>query len=625
MNPGSKWVYHDPRWWIDTIATVCTPDLESHTDSRPVAGYFADVKVGYEGTLSYLSKHAELSPEDAARSLFFAKALKKWRLPLSDESAAEREQKAMVGFYERNRAVSRDGCIPECIECMKGLLSRWLPPPSLEAAELVHGRFGPGSVAEKMPHPQRFCRLWEWCQLGGRDFETLHEGHADVKAHVSRLCAVPKDWDKDRLITVEPVYSSFLQQRARSLMLESIHQGPLKGTCMDLGYTDGQAIQRRLALSASRTGRLATLDLSDASDSISWVAVQAAFPEWVVDLLWDSRSTQFESNLETSACKMDIFAGMGNATTFVVETLFFSAYVVAEMMVHGQKWPFVSTFGDDIIVPSEAAEMLLEEGDKPFFKINKTKSFLGAAALRESCGVFAHNGHDITVPKIDGYQQNWYGALGISDLHRRCANSPFIFLRKLGELIARVGVLENWPFLVDGYPSISEWSTEFSVLPPTRVNRDTQTREAQVRTLELPTVSYPCYDFGVDTEQDPDLLGLDTLELARKRTRELKPPADVWYCARQLGCLETDPFGIRRETDIKRASNSKVSFINPDEHPKERACWRTVFVDSTHAYESKAEVFKDFSLKERTRDKVLRATHFGLRIQRGPSAYPVTP
>jgi hypothetical protein len=298
---------------------------------------------------------------------------------------------------------------------------------------------------------------------------------------------------------------------------------------MDLGYVDGQAKQRRLALIASRTGSCATLDLSDASDRISWAAVQAVFPNWVVDELFAARSDYFELPGKAGCSEyLNIYAGMGNATTFAVETLFFSAYVVAVCKTRGLR-PWVSTFGDDIIVTNEVALQLLEDGDKPFFKINWSKSFHSDDAIRESCGIYAHSGNDVTVPKVDGYLPDWEGRLGVADLHSRLVQSTDAFQHLLAHAIASCGELPNWPYHVEGYPSLCDWTADWTVEPESRWNRAYQIREVKVEVEKPLTVAYRTEDPYVDEALDPDVLGLDVRELYILYTRSREPEARVWY------------------------------------------------------------------------------------------------
>jgi hypothetical protein len=220
---------------------------------------------------------------------------------------------------------------------------------------------------------------------------------------------------------------------------------------MDLGYSDGQRVQRKLAQRASASGEFATLDLKDASDNITWEDVQNVFPSWVVTLLEVTRSDSFTDPRNGSTYPMAIYAGMGNATTFVVETLFFSAYVKAYAWTRGQKCR-VSTFGDDVICTDKVAQMLLEDGQAPCFVVNGQKSFVGNDALRESCGVFAYRGVDITVPRIDGYDSTPAGREGLSALSRSLNRDPFFW--GLASAVAADGGLPVTRGWLLGFPTV---------------------------------------------------------------------------------------------------------------------------------------------------------------------------
>lgn len=524
------WPYADYGWWTYAIHAACSQHGWSPCALHSAAELNACPPVEalsafYSDTLQLL-RSRDVEYKDARRLLFLAKALKKWRL--SDPSDARvRKDKAIRGFVARNREAQSAGPIPTLYASrMKRILAHWLPDPEAIGADTTFctgvgdpifptdgiswvGKFGPGKVAERLTHLRRFEVLSEWVyqqplrtagyvpykDVNAVDSHWLSDhwpevpltgGYAD---HVTaRLCAVPKEATKDRLITVEPTYGSFVQAYARQALQTSIHYGPLCGTCMDLGWVDGQKIQRRLALKASRTGRLATLDLSDASDRITYDQVFQVFPAWALSLLDVTRSSSFmcqdyEDLLEPQT--MHIYAGMGNGTTFTVETLFFAAFVVAFAEAHRLGEPEVSVFGDDIICTSKVAKALIELGDVfPFFRINHQKSFYGADYLRESCGIFAYKGEDITVPKVDGYPNTWEGRLALCDLHSRLIADDAAFAQRLSFLMADVGVLVNWDRKYPGYPSIDDPRVERSVAPPTRFNKLTHCVEAKLPVKE---------------------------------------------------------------------------------------------------------------------------------------------
>jgi hypothetical protein len=87
---------------------------------------------------------------------------------------------------------------------------------------------------------------------------------------------------------------------------------------------------------------------------------------------------------------------MGNATTFPVQSLVFWAICVASLQRQGFHQPgAVFVFGDDIIIPSECAERVIDDLETFGLLCNRSKSFY-KGAFRESCGVDAFNGIDVT-------------------------------------------------------------------------------------------------------------------------------------------------------------------------------------------------------------------------------------
>lgn len=503
---------------VESTLLSIAPDLiqaleGGNRKAESILGVCSDA---YAGVLKYLSEPGcDLGPTEACDLLFRAKALKKWRFT-SKEYTAKRKLDAIAGFADRDRMLGAEVSVPRVYHGMRRLLERFLPEVSIDDPDLaskVTGRFGPGACAEHYSRIRRFQVLDEWLRDPHWPEVPLSAGSCADHTTV-RLAAVPKDWNKDRLITVEPAYSTFVQQYVRRLLLESVHRGPLSGTAQDQLYVDAPECQQGLALLASQNSMLATVDLSNASDGISWEAVQAVFPSWVIALLEVSRTPNYTSG--DGVKKLHMYAGMGNATTFVVETLFFLAYVIAYCEALGVRWSLrdrrriISVFGDDIVCPSEFVDKYLSKyGCEPCFNINTSKSFSGYSPLRESCGIFAYKGYDITVPKIDGYGSDWSGRLGVCELHNSICQTQTRFLQSLHEApesMARVRRLiaetadendiPNWDMHVRGYPHICDYAHRFSALPELRYNQAYQRREARLLVSEQRTLRFNCSDRG---------------------------------------------------------------------------------------------------------------------------------
>ena len=98
--------------------------------------------------------------------------------------------------------------------------------------------------------------------------------------------------------------------------------------------------------------------------------------------------------------KAQKFAPMGSGVCFPVMGLVHWALITA--LVFNSTMPKahelstqVYVYGDDIIVPSECAQLVYKYLPRFGMKINKDKSFV-ASHFRESCGCHAYKGFDIT-------------------------------------------------------------------------------------------------------------------------------------------------------------------------------------------------------------------------------------
>lgn len=91
------------------------------------------------------------------------------------------------------------------------------------------------------------------------------------------------------------------------------------------------------------------------------------------------------------------FAPMGNALTFPVEELVFGSecQVIQEEMTGVTDRPLWSVYGDDIIVPVEWYDTLVEYLSALGFIVNKDKSF-STGFFRESCGKEYFHGKDVS-------------------------------------------------------------------------------------------------------------------------------------------------------------------------------------------------------------------------------------
>lgn len=194
------------------------------------------------------------------------------------------------------------------------------------------------------------------------------------------ICCVPKDFNCDRTIAIEPTLNNFLQKgvdlEMRKLLLRA-----------SLDLTD-QTRNQALARMGSKNGFYATLDLSSASDTLSLELCRYLLPEQWFGLLNCLRSPGY--SVCDSAHRYEKFVSMGNGFCFPLETLIFAALVHACGVSDAER----AVYGDDIVVPAsnalELAELLRFAG----FSLNKSKSFL-FGPFRESCGADWYEGRDV--------------------------------------------------------------------------------------------------------------------------------------------------------------------------------------------------------------------------------------
>lgn len=194
----------------------------------------------------------------------------------------------------------------------------------------------------------------------------------------NRFTTVPKDATKLRGICVEPGGNVWAQ-----LGVGSYLRRRLKFTAgIDLNH--GQDLHAKMAQEGSVKQTRATIDLSNASDTICSKLVElclARSPEWYL-LLLSLRSPMTRVNGKW--VWLEKFSSMGNGFTFELETIvFYAISLVASGRPFGD--PDVKVYGDDIIVPTERAADVVSALRFFGFTPNPKKTFL-SGPFRESCG-----------------------------------------------------------------------------------------------------------------------------------------------------------------------------------------------------------------------------------------------
>nr|UUW21332.1 MAG: RNA replicase beta chain [Sanya fiers-like virus 26] len=241
-----------------------------------------------------------------------------------------------------------------------------------------------------------FFELWfEECERWSHDFS--RDDIREVEGNV--LFTVPKNSEIDRCACKEPDLNMYLQRGYGSIIRRA-----LKRVGIDL---NDQSRNKRLAKEGSITGNLATLDLSSASDSISYELVNCLLPEiWFTNLdCVRSRVTTIDGEVHEN----EMFSSMGNGFTFELESLLFYA-IARTVAYHEGIKGVISVYGDDIIVPTGIAHRLVSVLEFLGFQVNTQKSFI-EGPFRESCGGHYFRGEDVTPFYVKGETERLVDAI----------------------------------------------------------------------------------------------------------------------------------------------------------------------------------------------------------------------
>lgn len=206
----------------------------------------------------------------------------------------------------------------------------------------------------------------------------------------NKLDWVPKNYKVDRTIAIEPDWQMFLQKGIGGLIRRK-----LKRVKIDL---DNQETNRFLAAIGSIDGSLATLDLSMASDTVSYRLVEFLLrPDWFEALEQCRSHIGFYHSHDgvENAVLYEKFSSMGNGYTFELESLIFYALGRAVSELTGETDHRLYVYGDDIICPSGMVPYLTPVLQRAGFVVNEEKSF-SSGPFRESCGGHYFDGCDVT-------------------------------------------------------------------------------------------------------------------------------------------------------------------------------------------------------------------------------------
>jgi hypothetical protein len=280
-------------------------------------------------------------------------------------------------------------------------------------------RHGPGATADRISGNQKYVwRVWHerlepyfplidnayaYSAVDSKELEMVTFVKPELEQPV-RVTPVPKTLKSPRIIAIEPCCMQYAQQAIRGVLYDKLESFWL--TAGHVNFRD-QSVNQKQALISSSDKSLATIDLSEASDRVPHELALSMFngnPD-LKDAIDACRSTHAQMPDGAVIGPLRKFASMGSALCFPIESMYFYTICVAAQLVKA-KLPVTRrnifnvsrdtyVYGDDIIVPSTKAIVVLDYLQKYNCKINTSKTFYNGN-FRESCGVEAFEGELVT-------------------------------------------------------------------------------------------------------------------------------------------------------------------------------------------------------------------------------------
>jgi hypothetical protein len=343
---------------------------------------------------------------------------KKTKLPCTPE----RERKAFEGFVATEHELSMCQLPKEDIdEFINVSFMLWNRLISRIRVDMLVPRHGPGNTAERYsPNGKYQWRVWHdrlepyfplidsaFPISIGEDLSSEELKQVSIVNEAdeqpSRVVSVPKTLKSPRIIAIEPCCMMFAQQALKDELYSILERDEM--TAGHVNFTD-QSVNQSLAMTSSVDGRFATIDLKDASDRVFRTLALSMFdsnPDLrdAIDACRSKRAALPDGRI----VQLTKFASMGNALCFPVESMYFYTICIAALL-NKRNLPVsrravksvsrdVYIFGDDILVPSDDATAVFDYLQKYYCKVNDRKTFY-LGKFRESCGVDAYNGADVT-------------------------------------------------------------------------------------------------------------------------------------------------------------------------------------------------------------------------------------
>lgn len=321
-----------------------------------------------------------------------------------------------------------------------------------------------GTTAEGLRNP---FEKWAYVKTLWSDFDANilagisdDRWDSDIPTRPSALKMVPKDYRGPRIIMEEPLLRTLQQTPIADGLLKLINTPSLSRYC-PYGHIrlEDQEYNQELARIGAENGYYATIDLSNASDSISY------------KLLYLALTPQIAEHIAATASKYVVLPSGETLPLYIPCTMGSRNTVPGQSGVY---WTLISAgvelayrdgvcnrhiihdcavYNDDIVVPSVIYEYVLLILRTAGLIVNEDKSYTGDAKFRESCGYDGFDGVEVTT-------SYWprRGITSYDDIISLCALQNRLY--ELGAERASQYVYNQVKRCMPGFPVNREGSTE---------------------------------------------------------------------------------------------------------------------------------------------------------------------
>ncbi len=310
-----------------------------------------------------------------------------------------------------------------------------------------------------------------------------------------RVVSVPKTLKTRRIIAIEPTAMQWAQQALLEAFVGIIENPYVPNSFFKsrrnrvfgmIGFTD-QVPNQDMAKKGSLDGELATLDLSEASDRVSNKHVMAMFsrnPDLMI-AIQDCRSTKAYVD-GYGVQHLAKFASMGSALTFPMEAMVFTTIIflgiqdaLSRSLTEEDILSFsdkVRVYGDDLIIPKDYVQSVMNRLSLYGYKVNHNKSFW-TGLFRESCGKEFYAGADVSIQRVrrefPSSRLDVWETISLVSLRNRLFSAGYVttveWLDKQVE-----NILPHYPLVRPTSPIMGRWSYHESDFDSDKTHGDYQ-------------------------------------------------------------------------------------------------------------------------------------------------------